>query len=132
MTAKIATAKTTTASAALPAKKAPSVRKAVSKKVSVAAAAAKPAKLTQEKQAKKIKQPGTKIKVVRDNFSMPQCDYAKIGELKQLCLKDGMQVKKNQLLRAGLHALVKMSAAQLKTALSSLDKASVKLADPAK
>lgn len=131
MTAKIATAKTTTASTASPAKKAPSVRKAVSKKVPVAAAA-KPAKVTQEKQAKKIKQPGNKIKVVRDNFSMPQSDYAKIGELKQLCLKDGLQVKKNQLLRAGLHALVKMSETQLKTALSSLDKASVKLADPAK
>lgn len=129
MTAKIATAKTTTASLA---KKAPSVRKAVSKKMPVAAAAAKPAKLTQKKQAKKIKQPGNKIKVVRDNFSMPQSDYAKIGELKQLCLKDGVQVKKNQLLRAGLHALEKMSASQLKTALSSLDKASVKLADPAK
>lgn len=122
MTAKIATAKTTTAS---PTTKAPSVRKAVTKKVPVAAAA-KPAKGTQEKQAKKIKQPGNKIKVVRDNFSMPQSDYAKIGELKQLCLKDGVQVKKNQLLRAGLHALVKMSAAQLKTALASLDKATVK------
>jgi len=129
MTAKIDTAKSTTAS---PAKKATSVRKAVSNKVPVAAAAAKPAKVTQEKQAKKIKQPGSKIKVVRDNFSMPQSDYAKIGELKQLCLKDGVQVKKNQLLRAGLHALVKMSAAQLKTALSSLDKASDNLADSSK
>lgn len=128
MTAKIATAKTTTASRA---KKAPSVRKAVSKKMPVAAAA-KPAKPTQEEQTKKIRQPGNKIKVVRDNFSMPQSDYAKIGELKQLCLKDGVQVKKNQLLRAGLHALEKMSAAQLKTALSSLDKASAKSADPAK
>ena len=129
MTAKIDTAKSTTAS---PAKKATSVRKAVTKKVPVAAASAKPAKVTQEKQAKKIKQPGSKIKVVRDNFSMPQSDYAKIGELKQLCLKDGVQVKKNQLLRAGLHALVKMSAAQLKTALSSLDKASDNLADSSK
>ena len=128
MTEKIATAKTTTAS---PAKKVPGVRKAVTKKEHVAAAVAKPAKVTQEKQAKKIKQPGSKIKAVRDNFSMPQSDYAKIDELKQLCLKDGLQVKKNQLLRAGLHVLAKMSAAQLKIVLSSLEKVSVKKADTA-
>ena len=60
--------------------------------------------------------------MVRDSFSMPRSDYAKIGELKQLCLKSGMQVKKSELLRAGLHALCKLSAAQLKLAVSGLEK----------
>jgi hypothetical protein len=53
---------------------------------------------------------------------MPRSDYAKIGELKQLCLKSGMHVKKSELLRAGLHALGKLSAAQLKLAVAGLEK----------
>ena len=71
-----------------------------------------------EKKPKKEK----KAKVVRDSFTMPESDYAKIGELKQVCLKSGMQVKKSELLRAGLHALAKLSAAQLKQAVSALEK----------
>jgi len=124
MSEKINTAKTT---APQQAKKTSAATRAITKKApAVAAAAKKPKILTagavQEKKAKKIKP--NKTKLVRDNFSMPQSDYAKIDELKQLCLKSGMQVKKNQLLRAGLNALGKLSAAQLKIALSSLDKAS--------
>ncbi|MEJ1958669.1 MAG: hypothetical protein WDM70_03790 [Nitrosomonadales bacterium] len=45
---------------------------------------------------------------------MPQNDYAKIAELKQVCQKAGLQVKKSELLRAGLHALSNLSAAKLK------------------
>lgn len=74
-----------------------------------------------ERVAKKVKPTNSKSKIVRDKFSMPQSDYAKIEELKQLCLKSGLQVKKSQLLRAGLQALQKMNASQLKAALSSLD-----------
>ena len=101
------------------------VRKAPAKKVPAARVA--PAEVlktvaVQEKKSKKAKNNGGKVKVVRDSFTMPQGDYAKIGELKQLCLKDGMQVKKSELLRAGLQALSKLSAAQLKTALSALEK----------
>jgi hypothetical protein len=75
-----------------------------------------------EKKSKKVKATSGKVKVVRDSFTMPKNDYAKIGELKQLCLQDGIHIKKSELLRAGLHALSKLSAAQLKTALSSLEK----------
>ena len=64
---------------------------------------------------------GNKVKVVRDNFTMPQSDYAKIGELKQACLKAGMRVKKNKLLRAGLHALGKLSVPQLKQAIARME-----------
>jgi hypothetical protein len=74
--------------------------------------------------AKKSKKPtkaDSKTKVVRDSFTMPQSDYAKIAELKVLCLKSGMKVKKSELLRAGLHALGKLSASQLKQALSGLE-----------
>lgn len=73
-------------------------------------------------QEKKVKDADSKVKMIRDSFSMPKNDYVKIGELKELCLKTGMQVKKSELLRAGLHALGKLSAAQLKAALSGLEK----------
>ncbi len=128
MSEKIATPKTTQQAQA---KKGLTVlRKATTKTAHAAKAAtpaqSAPAKLApaskHEKKSKKPKKTGGKIKVVRDSFTMPQGDYAKIGELKQLCLKTGLHVKKSELLRAGLHALGKLSVAQLKQALSGLEK----------
>ena len=121
MSGKIATPKT---AALAQATKKLAVRKAPAKKVPAAKAAAEAMKTVseQEKKSKKTKNSDNKMKVVRDSFTMPQSDYAKIGEFKQLCLKNGLHVKKSELLRAGLHALGKLSAAQLKIALSNLEK----------
>lgn len=121
------TEKTATPKATAPAKSKTSTvarKPSVVKAPAVKAIAPKVVKTTAavEKKIKKVKTTSGKVKVVRDSFTMPKSDYAKIGELKQLCLKDGIQVKKSELLRAGLHALGKLSAAQLKTALSSLEK----------
>ena len=80
--------------------------------------AAKAAKV--EKEPKVAKKP--KLKVVRDSFTMPQSEYQKIAEIKELCLKAGVQVKKSEVLRAGVIALCAMNEAQLSRALSSLDK----------
>ena len=120
----------TTAKAA----KIPTVRKATITKAPVAKVAAKKPiinkdaalktkekPIREEKKLKKAKKSGGKIKVVRDSFTMPQSDYAKIGELKQLCIKNGLHVKKSELLRAGLQALGKMSATQLKSVMSGLE-----------
>jgi hypothetical protein len=89
------------------------------------AIAAKPVKKAPEKKDKKAKKVNvkaeTKVKVVRDSFTMPQNDYAKIVELKQVCQKAGVQVKKSELLRAGLHALGKLSAAQLKQTIAQME-----------
>ena len=63
----------------------------------------------------------TKVKVVRDSFTMPQNDYVKISELKQTCQKAGLQVKKSELLRAGLHVLSKLSLAQLKQTIAKIE-----------
>ena len=73
-----------------------------------------------KKNTKKSAKDSVKIKVVRDSFSMPENEYAKIAELKKLALKNGSKAKKNELLRAGLLLLSKMSATQLETVLSSL------------
>lgn len=94
------------------AKKVPAVRKPASSKVAV-----KP-----EKKHKKEKKAEGKVKVVRDSFTMPQADYDLIADLKQKALKAGLHVKKSELLRASLQALSKLTAVQLKRALSGLEK----------
>jgi len=63
-----------------------------------------------------------KKKVVRDSFTMPQSEYSKIAEIKAICLKAKMHVKKSEVLRAGLKQLAELNAAQLKRALGSLEK----------
>jgi hypothetical protein len=74
-----------------------------------------------EKKKKSSVKQEPKLKVVRDSFTMPQNDYAIIGELKQICQKAGLQVKKSELLRAGLHELGKLTTAQLKKTLSQME-----------
>ena len=84
------------------------------------AVAAKPAKKN-KKDKKANGKAENKKKVVRDSFTMPQDDYAKIGELKQAMLKAGIHAKKSELLRAGLHALCKLSMPQLKQAIAKME-----------
>ena len=74
-----------------------------------------------KKTAKKTKKENKK-KVVRDSFTMPQSEYQKIADIKAICLKAKMHVKKSEVLRAGLKALAKLNATQLKRALSELEK----------
>lgn len=85
-------------------------------------AATKTAVAVSEKKVKKEKKIDSKIKVVRDSFTMPQSDYDLIAEIKQKMLKTGLHVKKSELLRAGLHVLSKQTAAQLKQTVASLEK----------
>ena len=90
------------------------------KPVAAKSATAKPEK--KDKKTKKVNvKAETKVKVVRDSFTMPQNDYVKISELKQTCQKAGLQVKKSELLRAGLHVLSKLSLAQLKQTIAKIE-----------
>lgn len=96
----------------------PAVRKpAPARKAAPAKAVAKPAK-----KHKKEKKAEGKVKVVRDSFTMPQADYELIAAMKQKALKAGLHVKKSELLRAGLQTLSKLTAVQLKRAISGLEK----------
>lgn len=81
-----------------------------------------PAKAAAKKPKKEHPKKEHKEKVVRDSFTMPQSEYQKIAEIKETCLKAGLPVKKSEVLRAGLKALVEMNAAQLKRALAGLEK----------
>jgi hypothetical protein len=53
---------------------------------------------------------------------MPHDEYQKIAEIKAICLKAKLHVKKSEVLRAGLNLLAGLSDAQLKQALGSLEK----------
>lgn len=94
-----------------------STRKTAATRKTTAKSSAKPAK-----RHKKEKKAESKVKVVRDSFTMPQADYDLIAALKEKSAKAGLHAKKSELLRAGLQALAKMSAAQLKRNIAGLEK----------
>jgi hypothetical protein len=105
------------------AKAAPSAPKAAAKpaaKPVARAVRAEPAAKKPKVKEPKIKE--SKVKVVRDSFTMPQGEYLKIAEIKEAALKAGVPVKKSEVLRAGLKALVAMTPARLKVALAGLEK----------
>lgn len=79
---------------------------------------AKSAKEPVKKVVAKKKTSTTKIKIIRDNFSMPQDDYLRIAAIKKTSADAGIIAKKNELLRAGLLLLEKLSAAELKKVLA--------------
>jgi hypothetical protein len=118
MTENTAARKPGTASA----KAASAARKSVAPKKASAARTVKPAAPApkSDKKTKKEKKVQGKSKVVRDSFTMPQNDYDKIAELKQVCQKAGLHVKKSELLRAGLQALSKMTVSQLERVIVQL------------
>lgn len=81
-----------------------------------------PAKSPKAEVKKEKKLKPVKMKVIRDSFTLPQDDYAKIAELKHACLKAGLHVKKSELIRAGLRLLSKLDEAQLHAEMSALEK----------
>ncbi|MGZ3236000.1 MAG: hypothetical protein ACXU8A_01335 [Burkholderiaceae bacterium] len=86
---------------------------------------AKP-KVTQEKPAAKgkavlaVKEKIKKPKLIRDSFTMPEAEYAALGEVKKLCLKAGIEVKKSELLRIGVAHIRQLSLLDLKKSIASL------------
>jgi len=61
-----------------------------------------------------------KIKLVRDSFTMPEAEYAVLGEVKKECLKAGMAVKKSELLRIGVALVRKLDAKAIKEMVDAL------------
>lgn len=115
---------------ALPAKKkTPAPTRAVRKPIAAAksrvvAALAPPSQ--PQSDVGKIKKP----KLVRDSFTFPQIDYDRIGQLKKRALGAGMEVKKSELLRAGLRLLCGLSDRELAAQLKTVEK--IKPGRPAK
>jgi hypothetical protein len=77
----------------------------------VGAAPARSAKRTPGTRAKSKKKAAKSVKlvrVVRDSFTMPAAEHQLIGALKNRCIGLGVAIKKSELLRAGLAALVRL------------------------
>ena len=92
--------------------------KALVKKTEIAKV--KPVVSSKEATNQKIKT--KKQKMVRDSFTMPEQEYQTLGDLKKMCLKQGIGIKKSELLRIGVAALKAMTAQQIDTALAKLEK----------
>lgn len=78
-----------------------------------AEAAAHPNVATAAATKKPSAQAAEEARVVRDGFTMPQGDYDILKALKAQCLKSGVEVKKSELLRAGVQALAALPATKL-------------------
>ena len=62
----------------------------------------------------KRSKPNPRKKVIRDNFSMPEEDYALIDEIRKRLIREHAVVRnKSEVLRAGLLALAKMSSQEM-------------------
>jgi hypothetical protein len=87
--------------------------KAAPKAVAKPKVAAKPA-------APEVKAKAPKEKLVRDSFTMPEAEYAVLGQVKKTALKAGFEVKKSELLRVGVALIAQIDLATLKKVLASL------------
>ena len=71
-----------------------------------------------------------KVKVVRDSFTLPKTELLQIGDMKKRAMALGVEVKKSELIRAGLQALSTMADAPFKKALGNVP--TIKTGRPAK
>lgn len=62
-----------------------------------------------------------KTKRVRATFTMPEPEYALIKNLRRRCLDEGVSVKKNEILRAAVAGLAKLSDASVLAAVRRLE-----------
>lgn len=67
---------------------------------------------------------------MRDSFTFPEDDYALFASLKQRALSAGREIKKSELLRAGLATLTAMSDGDLLTTLDAVER--IKTGRPSK
>jgi hypothetical protein len=108
---------------AKPALKAPA--KPVGTAAKAAPAKAAPAKAEPAKPAKE-----KKVKVVRDSFTLPKTELLQITDMKKRAMALGVEVKKSELIRAGLQAISSMADASFKKALGNVP--TIKTGRPAK
>jgi hypothetical protein len=65
--------------------------------------------------------PKIRVKLARGRFTMPEADFDRIALLKNRARELGRPARKNELLRAGLRALVMLSDESLMIALDQLE-----------
>lgn len=75
-----------------------------------------------DEQSEKKPQAKPQPKVVRDSFTLPENDYALIAKAQERALDVRLSVTKGEVLRAGLHALERMSNEELLAILQTVEK----------
>ncbi len=103
--------------AAKPAAK-PAPAPAVASKKATPKPEAKPAAAPQAAESGRDKV--RKAKLVRDSFTMPEQEYAVLGQVKKACIKAGFEIKKSELLRIGVALISQLDMATLQKVLDSL------------
>jgi hypothetical protein len=68
--------------------------------------------------AKAVKE--KKVKVVRDSFTIPKAEFAQIADMKKRAMALGVDIKKSELIRAGLQAIFALPDAGFKKALAAV------------
>lgn len=63
-----------------------------------------------------------KARLVRDSFTFPADEHAQLGKLKQRALGLGREIKKSELLRAGLAALTSMPDSEFLSAVDGVER----------
>lgn len=90
----------------------------------------KPAPGPQEKKPPSKKHAKSRVRLIRDSFTMPESDFALIATLKSRALAAQRETKKSELLRAGLQVLTALDSKALMEVLGRL--APVKVGRPKK
>ncbi len=101
----------------------PATRKVASKAADKPASKAAPAKAVKTVKAttpKAAADKPKKPKLVRDSFTMPENEYALIGQVKKACVGAGFEIKKSELLRIGIALLAQLDLKKLQAAQQAL------------
>lgn len=84
---------------------------------------AEPKKVEPKKaEAKKSDSKPPKIKMIRDSFTFPEADHSQLAALKKRVVELGRDVKKGELVRAGIAMLTAMDDQALQAAVSKVDR----------
>lgn len=71
-----------------------------------------------------------KTRLVRDSYAMPEAEHQQIAVLKKRLAAKGVDVKKSELLRAGVAVLMALNDAELKSVMSHIER--IKTGRPSK
>ncbi|MES2125982.1 MAG: hypothetical protein V4463_01810 [Pseudomonadota bacterium] len=107
---------------AKPAARKPAAKPATPAKAAAPAVRARPAprRAAPKAVAEPVRETADKQKLVRDSFTMPEQEYAALGQVKKACLKAGFDIKKSELLRIGVAMVSQIDVATLRKVLSDL------------
>lgn len=81
---------------------------------------AKPPAVQDTPKSDEAKDKAKKPKLVRDSFTMPEAEYAILGQVKKDCIKAGVEVKKSELLRVGISLLKGLDTAKVQELIGKL------------